>query len=50
MLKHYDNTCLVDIPGKPALFSKEMEEDWIWGKGEVGVRVREERREENSGN
>jgi hypothetical protein len=24
--------CLIGIPGIPALFWKEMEEEWIWGE------------------
>jgi hypothetical protein len=36
---------LVDIHGRPALFWREKEEEWI--RGEVGVRAGEARREGN---
>lgn len=36
-LLHLVMLCLVSIPGRPALFWMEMEEEWIWGKAEVGV-------------
>ena len=27
--------CLVDVPGRPVLSRREMEEEWIWEREEV---------------
>ena len=32
---------LVDISGIPVLFSRKMEEEWIWGKGSERVNLAE---------
>jgi len=32
--------CSVDIPERPVLLRKETEEQWIMGKGKVGVKQR----------
>jgi hypothetical protein len=34
VLLQLDMPCLVYIPGRPAIFWREMEEEWIWGEGE----------------
>lgn len=36
---------LADIPERPAVFSEEMEEEWIRGEGRLGQGFWEERRE-----
>lgn len=28
--------CLVAVAGRPALFWKKKEEEWIWGREDVG--------------
>lgn len=33
VLLHLHMPCLVDIPGKPVLFWREMEKKWIRGRG-----------------
>lgn len=38
--------CLVDIPGRSVLFLKEMEEEWIWERGECGEGLEEEQKGE----
>lgn len=35
VLLHCVLPCLVDNPGKPALFLKEMEEQFLWGRRDV---------------
>lgn len=30
---------LVTIPGRPAIFSREIEEEWIWRRRELGEEV-----------
>lgn len=41
-----DVPCLVDIPGRPVLFLKKMEKEWIWERGEWGEGLEEEQKGE----
>ena len=36
-LLHLVTPCSVEVTGMLALFQREMEEQWIWGRGEVGL-------------
>lgn len=36
-LLHLVMPCLGEVTGMLALFQREMEEQWIWGRGEVGL-------------
>lgn len=37
-LLQLDMLCLVDIPGKPVLFRRETEEEWVEGRGlQLGI-------------
>jgi hypothetical protein len=30
-------SCSVDIPGRPGLFQKQIQKEWIWERWEVGL-------------